>query len=127
MLLQPITTSKTPLHHHSHHHVSLSYSLSFRSGLSSSSLIRPITSQRNPGITCSISQAYSYGTLDYERRPVMKWNTVYKRISMMQNLEMGPAGVLNQCENEGKKLTKWELSRVVKELRKFRRFKLALE
>lgn len=45
----------------------------------------------------------------------------------MENPEMGSASVLNQWENEGKRLTKWELCRVVKELRKFKRFKMALE
>lgn len=45
----------------------------------------------------------------------------------MENPEKGAASILNQCENEGKRFTKWELCRVVKELRKFRRFKLALE
>ena len=45
----------------------------------------------------------------------------------MGNPEMGAGSVLNQWENEGKRLTKWELCRVVKELRKFKRFKMALE
>lgn len=45
----------------------------------------------------------------------------------MENPELGSASVLNQWENEGKKLTKWELSRVVKELRKYKRFERALE
>ena len=45
----------------------------------------------------------------------------------MENPELGAGSVLNQCEKEGKKLTKWELCRVVKELRKFKRFKQALE
>lgn len=45
----------------------------------------------------------------------------------MENPELGSASVLNQWENEGKKFTKWELCRVVKELRKYRRYKLALE
>ncbi|KAH6826146.1 Tetratricopeptide repeat superfamily protein [Perilla frutescens var. hirtella] len=73
---------------------------------------------------------YSYGTLDYEKRPPLKWNAIFKKISMLDNSELNvgtAASVLNQTENEGKRLTKWELSRVVKELRKFRRFKLALE
>ncbi|KAJ1415436.1 Tetratricopeptide-like helical domain superfamily [Sesbania bispinosa] len=52
-------------------------------------------------VTCSISKIHSYGTVDYERRPI--W------------------------ENEGKNLTKWELCRVVKELRKYRRHARALE
>lgn len=60
---------------------------------------------------------------------MLKWNAIYKKISLLDNsnLDVGAAAVLNQTENEGKRLSKWELSRVVKELRKFRRFKLALE
>lgn len=57
----------------------------------------------------------------------MKWNAVYKRIILMDDPKKGSASVLNQWENQGKKLTKWELSRVIKELRKFKRFNLALE
>lgn len=45
----------------------------------------------------------------------------------MENTEKSAAGLLNQTENEGRKLTKWELCRIVKELRKFRRFNRALE
>lgn len=58
---------------------------------------------------------------------MLKWNAVYKRISMLEDSNLGAASVLNQIENEGKRLSKWELSRVVKELRKFRRFNYALE
>ncbi|KAF8019561.1 hypothetical protein BT93_G0294 [Corymbia citriodora subsp. variegata] len=65
--------------------------------------------------------------MDYERRPMVKWNAVFRRISHMESPELGAATVLNQCEDEGKKLTKWELCRVVKELRKYKRYKLALE
>lgn len=46
---------------------------------------------------------------------------------MMDNPDLGSANALNQWETEGKKFTKWELCRVVKELRKYRRFKQALE
>ncbi|KAJ1439559.1 Tetratricopeptide-like helical domain superfamily [Sesbania bispinosa] len=78
-------------------------------------------------VTCSISKIHSYGTVDYERRPIVRWNDIYKRISLMQNPELGSSSVLNQWENEGKNLTKWELCRVVKELRKYRRHARALE
>lgn len=40
---------------------------------------------------------------------------------------MVSASVLNQAVNEGRGLSKWDLHRVVKELRKFRRYKSALE
>lgn len=45
----------------------------------------------------------------------------------MEDPELEVGSVLNQVEKEGKKLTKWELCRVVRELRKSKRFKLALE
>ncbi|XP_057457853.1 pentatricopeptide repeat-containing protein At1g02150-like [Lotus japonicus] len=78
-------------------------------------------------VTCSISKIHNYGTVDYERRPIVRWNDIYRRISLMENPELGSVSVLNQWENEGKNLTKWELSRVVKELRKYRRHQRALE
>ncbi|XWS45800.1 hypothetical protein CRYUN_Cryun14cG0010600 [Craigia yunnanensis] len=77
--------------------------------------------------TCSISQIHSYGTMDYERRPMIKWNAIYRKISLMENPELGSATVLNDWEKGGRKLTKWELCRVVKELRKYKRYKQALE
>ena len=46
---------------------------------------------------------------------------------MMENPELGSASVLNQWENEGRTLTKWELCRVVKELRKYRKYDRALQ
>lgn len=46
---------------------------------------------------------------------------------MMEKPELGSASVLNQWENEGKSLTKWELCRIVKELRKYRRHDKALQ
>jgi hypothetical protein len=58
---------------------------------------------------------------------MIKWNAIYKRISLMENPELGSGSVLSQWEKEGRRLTKWELCRVVKELRKFKRYKLALE
>ncbi|KAG4132981.1 hypothetical protein ERO13_D08G066800v2 [Gossypium hirsutum] len=78
-------------------------------------------------VMCSISQVHSYGTVDFERRPMVKWNALYKKISLMENPELGSASVLNEWEKGGRKLTKWELCRVVKELRKYKRFKQALE
>lgn len=41
--------------------------------------------------------------------------------------KVGSTEVLNQWENQGRHLTKWDLSRVVKELRKYKRFQRALE
>ncbi|KAL8495705.1 hypothetical protein ACS0TY_019721 [Phlomoides rotata] len=138
MLLQPITQRCPPNYQHQNQsHLLFSSSLSFSSGIVQNSIFllkQPIIStsyktHKSPVfIACSsISQVYSYGTVDYERRPMLKWNAVYKKISMLEDSNLGAASVLNQIENEGKRLSKWELSRVVKELRKFRRFKHALE
>ncbi|KAG6393338.1 hypothetical protein SASPL_147577 [Salvia splendens] len=116
----------------------ISSSLSLSSGLQNSAffLKQPNLSvafktHNNPAfVTCSSApQPYSYGTVDYEKRPMVKWNAIFKKISSLDNsvLDVGAASVLNQTENDGKKLSKWELSRVVKELRQFRRFRLALQ
>lgn len=115
MLLQP-TTSKPPLYLSSHQNHF--YSNSFPSGFHQNSTF-PLrqavvfTTKTNKNllfITCSsISHVHSYGTVDYEKRPAMTWNAIYKRISMMENPHMDSDSVLNQVENEGKNLTKWEL------------------
>ncbi|KAH0733187.1 hypothetical protein KY290_002139 [Solanum tuberosum] len=134
MLLQPTTTVKPP-HQKTENYVSfsssLSYSLSFPSGFCNlGGFTKPLMCSKNHHsvISCSSTpQVHGYGTVDYERRPIVKWNAIYKRISMNDGPERGSVSVLNQWENEGKKVTKWELSRVIKELRKFRRYKLAFE
>jgi len=122
MLLQP------SLHHHK---VSLSSTISYSHPLPwknpNFTLHQTVNYKKLPVITCSISQIHNYGTVDYERRPMMKWNAIYRRISLMENPELGSGIVLNQWENDGKRLTKWELCRVVKELRKYKRYQQALE
>ncbi|XP_044502227.1 pentatricopeptide repeat-containing protein At1g02150-like [Mangifera indica] len=116
---------------HNHHNISLSSTLSYSQLLTCKvppfTLLHAVEYQKLPIIRCSISQTHHYGTADFERRPMIKWNAIYKKISLMENPEMGCASVLNQWENGGRKVTKWELSRVIKELRKFRRYKQALE
>ncbi|GMI73890.1 hypothetical protein like AT1G02150 [Hibiscus trionum] len=82
---------------------------------------------KNLPIACSISKVHSYGTVDSKRRPLFKWNPLYKKISLMENPELGSASVLNDWEKDGRKLTKWELCRIVRSLRKYRRYKQALE
>ncbi|XVF79733.1 hypothetical protein PTKIN_Ptkin15bG0013500 [Pterospermum kingtungense] len=124
MLLQPSSLLN-------HHRVALSSTSSYSRQLPCQvpqlfTLSKTQTYQKLP-ITCSISQIHSYGTVDYERRPMIKWNALYKKISLMENPELGSATVLNEWEKGGRKLTKWELCRVVKELRKFKRYKQALE
>lgn len=58
---------------------------------------------------------------------MIKWNAIFRKLSLMDNPQLGSASVLNDWEKGGRSLTKWELCRVVKELRKFRRYKQALE
>ncbi|XP_047956069.1 pentatricopeptide repeat-containing protein At1g02150-like [Salvia hispanica] len=139
MLLQPTAQILPPNYHHKNsNHLQISSSLSLSSGLQNSAFFHKqpnlsiaFKTLNNPAfVTCSSApQPYSYGTVDYENRPMVKWNAVFKKISLLDNsvLDVGAASVLNQTENEGKNLSKWELSRVVKELRKFRRFRLALQ
>ncbi|KAF5744265.1 hypothetical protein HS088_TW08G00865 [Tripterygium wilfordii] len=119
MLLQP------SLHHHNKATLSSTQAYSIIPGFNRPKTLNfhksPVT------VTCSISQIHSYGTMDYEKRPVVKWNAVYKKISRMEKPDLGAASVLRQWEKEGKMLTKWEVCRVVKELRKFKRYKQALE
>ncbi|KAJ0435084.1 putative tetratricopeptide-like helical domain superfamily [Helianthus annuus] len=84
---------------------------------------------KNRSSSSSFSNVHSYGTVDYENKPAttVTWKAIYKRISLMGNPEKGATEVLDQWENEGRKVTKWELCRIVKEMRKFGRHKLALE
>ncbi|KAK0581277.1 hypothetical protein LWI29_011988 [Acer saccharum] len=119
---------------HNHHNLCLSSTLSYSSPIpcknpsfTTSLHSAVVKSQKFPIIRCSISQVHNYGTVDFERRPMIKWNAIYKKISFMENPEEGSASVLNEWENGSRKVTKWELCRVVKELRKYRRYKQALE
>ncbi|XP_021756415.1 pentatricopeptide repeat-containing protein At1g02150-like [Chenopodium quinoa] len=124
MILQSTLSPSTP---HSLSSNFSSISLSFPSG-SYSFISFPTAKPLNKfSVKCSVPQVYSHGTLDYEKRPMPKWNNIYRKIALMDNPEFGVASVLNQFENEGKRLTKWELCRIVRELRKFKRFQLALE
>ncbi|KAL9245233.1 hypothetical protein vseg_018909 [Gypsophila vaccaria] len=77
----------------------------------------------------SFSDVHSYGTVDYEKRPMIKWGVIFKRISAVNDndAKMCVADVLNHCEKQGKRITKWELCRIVKQLRKFKRYSLALQ
>ncbi|XP_073291319.1 pentatricopeptide repeat-containing protein At1g02150 [Primulina huaijiensis] len=138
MLLQSTIPIPPPKFHNQNHSPTNFNTLSFSSGLLQNrtfSIKQPVVivttreTHKNSGfITCSsISQVHSYGTVDFEKRPMLNWNAMYKEISMMENPELGAASVLNQVENGGNKISKWELCRIVKELRKFRRFKYALQ
>ncbi|KAL6568891.1 hypothetical protein OROHE_003632 [Orobanche hederae] len=140
MILQPTAQILPPnSHQKTFTHLQFSSSLSVSSGLVQNSsfflklpnLSTAFKIHNNPAvITCSsVPQPYSYGAVDYENRPPQKWNIIYKKLSMLSNpnSDKVAASVLNQTENEGKMISKWELARVIKELRKLRRFELALE
>ncbi|KAH9627481.1 hypothetical protein KSS87_006172, partial [Heliosperma pusillum] len=62
-----------------------------------------------------------------EKKTLLNWNNIFKNISLVEDPQKGVSSILNQCENQGKMFSKWELCRIVKELRKFGKFKLALE
>ncbi|KAM1140304.1 hypothetical protein ACFX19_041086 [Malus domestica] len=119
----------TSVHHH--HNATLSSSLFYTRPLlckiPTGTLPGSINFLKLPTISCSISQVHNYGTVDYERRPMVKWNAIYRKISLTEDPEVRSADMLNQWEKEGRKLTKWELCRVVKEFRKYKRYDRALE
>lgn len=120
MLLQP-------------HNPSLPYASPLRSNGPAIALLRLPTAFRRktlPAITCSISPPVpNYGATVFKRKPVIKWywKNVYKKISSMENSsENGTAAELDQFEENGA-LNKWKLRMVVKELRKYRLYKQALQ
>ncbi|XP_074263138.1 pentatricopeptide repeat-containing protein At1g02150-like [Silene latifolia] len=110
---------------------SSSYSLISSHGSPPSILSFPLTkthkSNTSISISCSTSKVQNFKTRDYEKRPMLNWNSIFKRISLVEDPQLGVSSVLNQCENGGKTFSKWELCRIVKELRKFGKFKQALE
>ncbi|KZV37435.1 Tetratricopeptide repeat (TPR)-like superfamily protein isoform 1, partial [Dorcoceras hygrometricum] len=59
----------------------------------------------------SVTRVQSYGRVGMERS-VLKRNDVYKKLSTIEGQNMGSASVLNQTENEGRSLSKWDLHRV---------------
>ncbi|KAL8141281.1 hypothetical protein V2J09_007302 [Rumex salicifolius] len=66
-------------------------------------------------------------TGDYQARPVIRWKDIYNKVWLLENSETGVSGVLNQCEIDGKTFQKYELFVFIKNLRKFRRYKYALQ
>ncbi|PAN39391.1 hypothetical protein PAHAL_7G239500 [Panicum hallii] len=73
-----------------------------------------------------VAKVHSYGTVDYERRAPLRWGTLYRRIAVGHGGR--PVGRTLGAWDEGeRRLDKWELCRIAKELRKFRRFNLALQ
>ncbi|KAI3743848.1 hypothetical protein L1987_56915 [Smallanthus sonchifolius] len=130
-MLLHLTISQSQSHPQS---ISISNSLNFPHGFRISPLKKPqfitfIIKNCYSSSSSSVSKGQSYGKVDYDKRrgTSVTWKAIYKRISLMGDPEKGAIEVLNQWENEGKKVTKWELCRVVKEMRKYGRHKLALE
>ncbi|KAG8065570.1 hypothetical protein GUJ93_ZPchr0004g38566 [Zizania palustris] len=73
-----------------------------------------------------VAKVHSYGTVDYERRASLRWSSLYRRIAVDHGGR--PVGLTLVAWDEGeRRLHKWELCRTAKELRKFRRFNLALQ
>ncbi|GER49395.1 pentatricopeptide repeat-containing family protein [Striga asiatica] len=135
MLLQP-TIPKPPPNYpkQNHGNVYASNALSFSSGLlQNSTFFVKYTGYKTHDenavfVTCSSTpQGNSRGTVDYERRAFQNWGDIFNKVYMLKNSDSGAAAVLSRIENEGRKIKRWEISKVVKELRKLKRFKLALE
>ncbi|CAH9127210.1 unnamed protein product [Cuscuta epithymum] len=128
MLLQSVTTTTAaPVHHHCLRRLScsvdISHLLSSPPGFSTSILLY---SPKSPAVSCSSKSNAS--TVDYEKRPKLGWYKIYKRICIAGCSEATSAdAVLEQYENEGAKISVPDLLLVIKELRKFKRYKLALQ
>ena len=131
-----VTPSKMLLQHSFHNQnvsLSLSSSLSYSATLPSfkpSTVTLPHTEStcfRGLSVTCSVSRTRSSGTVGYKRRPIETWNAICRRISLIENPEVDSSTVLNKWEDQGKWLTKLDLCKVIKELRKYKRHKRALE
>ncbi|KAK4476454.1 hypothetical protein RD792_015607 [Penstemon davidsonii] len=140
MLLQPTTSNLRPNSHHTHIDFSSTIlnSISISSGFLQNStfyLKQPIisttsyiTHKNSVFVACSSTpQVHNNGNVQFEKRLIQNWKIIHKRISMLEDPNMDSASVLNELENEGNRLSKWELTKVVKEFRKFRRYKYALQ
>uniref|UniRef100_A0A7N0T0B1 Pentatricopeptide repeat-containing protein n=1 Tax=Kalanchoe fedtschenkoi TaxID=63787 RepID=A0A7N0T0B1_KALFE len=128
MLLQPSIAPSPQRRSHAALSSCLAYAPPLPSGAQTVARSSAISFRRSQVSCSSISMVHTYGTTDYENRPMQKWNVTYRKISLMENnSDASAAQVLSQAESEGKRFTKWELCKIVKELRKYRRFRLALE
>ncbi|KAM3388599.1 hypothetical protein ACQJBY_011001 [Aegilops geniculata] len=91
---------------------------------SSSASSPPASSSSSAGQ--QVANVHSYGTVDFERRPALRWSSLYRRVAVGHGGR--PVGRTLADWDEGeRRLDKWELCRIARELRKFRRFNLALE
>jgi hypothetical protein len=78
-------------------------------------------------VSGTASQVHSYGTVDFEKKENLYWNFLYRRIMSAQREGKAISSVLETWDQLERRLSKWELCRVAKELRKFRHSKSALE
>ncbi|XP_047340820.1 pentatricopeptide repeat-containing protein At1g02150-like [Impatiens glandulifera] len=129
MMLQSTVSQSLLQNRHVYLSSSTSHSSSLPSTFRGSVSFQGVNNIGFPVVRYKISNAFGNKTVDYEKRPPqqLKWNGIFKKLSLMEDPKKGAASVLNHLEKEGKLISKWELSRVIKELRKFRRFKIALE
>ncbi|KAJ3706968.1 hypothetical protein LUZ61_010673 [Rhynchospora tenuis] len=78
-------------------------------------------------VSAKISQVHSYGTVDFENKQNIHWNNLYRRILASKGEDTSVSSVLETWDSEEQRLSRWILSRVAKELRKFGHFMEALE
>lgn len=78
-------------------------------------------------ISCINSGIRSNPLSEYERRTPIKWNSIYEKILTVEKLKLGVGTALKELEKDGFQLRKRDLIRVAMELRKFRRYKKALQ
>ncbi|GAB2290104.1 hypothetical protein Dimus_024392 [Dionaea muscipula] len=108
---------------------SLFQSLPFSSGFGTvNPLLTPI--RLNCPLTRSGHQVYkrTMSTVDFERsNSGLNWFNLWRMISSVKGTEMGVASLLDELERDGKKLSKWVLCRVAKQLRKYKKWEFALQ
>lgn len=100
--------------------------LSPPSGLSRSALLKP---PQSSAICCSSKpHSQSSGAVDSGETTALEWYTIYKKITKVGLPEKGDAAtVLDKYERSGTKIAKFDISRIIKELRKVGRPKHALQ
>ncbi|KAJ4759165.1 Pentatricopeptide repeat-containing protein [Rhynchospora pubera] len=93
------------------------------------SISRPKEVKRGnlPIVSAKISQVHNYGTVDFENKTNLHWSDLYRRILTTMIEDKCVASVLETWDSEERRLSRWTLGRVAKELRKFGHLKEALE
>jgi hypothetical protein len=77
-------------------------------------------------VSGTASQVHSYGTVDFEKNENLRWISLYRSILNAKKEGKATASVL-ETRDQLRRLSKWELCRIAKELRKFHHSKSALE